>query len=178
MLFRSYLRVKPATIAFCYGPQGKPALGSDSSLLFNTSHAGDYAAFAVTSVGEVGVDIEVIQREMPRREEIATRYFAAGEQAALRAVPESERNAAFFELWTRKEAFVKARGDGLFSGLETFEVSLGEPRVVSVKDDAAVAQQWKLFALPNISGCSGAAVVKASEAIPSFWNWNPSLRNL
>jgi 4'-phosphopantetheinyl transferase len=175
-ILAAYLRLEPAAIALRYGPQGKPALASSNPLHFNTSHAGDYAAFAVTSLGEVGVDIEVIQSEMPRREEIAARYFAAGEQAALRALPEAERNAAFFELWTRKEAFVKARGDGLFSGLDTFEISLGEPRVLALKGDAAAAREWKLFALPTIHGLSGAAIVKAPAVTPRFWKWSPALR--
>jgi 4'-phosphopantetheinyl transferase len=169
-LLARYLGTRPAELAFTYNAHGKPAVAG--MLHFNTSHSGDYVAFAFTHAGEVGIDIEQWRPEMERREAIAGRYFAAGERAALASVPEPERVRAFFDLWTRKEAFVKARGTGLFSGLDQFEVSLAEPRVVSVTNDSAA--RWWMTALPEVPGYSGALVVEAAECAPRFFRWTPA----
>jgi 4'-phosphopantetheinyl transferase len=170
-LLGAYSRTAPEQIVFVYGPHGKPAIETPHPLHFNTSHSGDYAAFAFTRLGDVGVDIELVRNDLTRREEIAARYFAPGEQVQLRNVVEAQRTHAFFDLWTRKEAFIKARGDGLFSGLEQFEVSLHEPRLLSVKGDSSQAGGWQVIALPEIAGYCGAAVVQAAPATPCFYNW-------
>ncbi len=174
-LLSAYSKTAPDKLIFHYGAHGKPALTSPASLHFNASHSGDYAAFAVTRLGDTGVDIELARGDLARREEIAARYFAAGEHEQLRRVPETQRTQAFFNLWTRKEAFVKARGDGLFSGLDQFEVSLDEPRLLTVRGEAAQASSWQLIALPEIPGYCGAAVVRAPAANPCFWKWTGSL---
>jgi 4'-phosphopantetheinyl transferase len=170
-LLGAYLGIAPKQIAFVYGPHGKPAVDTPEPLHFNTSHSGDYAAFAFTRLGDVGVDIELIRNDLTRREEIAAKYFAPGEREQLRNVIESQRTHAFFDLWTRKEAFIKARGDGLFSGLDQFEVSLHEPRLLSVNGELSRAGGWQIIALPGIAGYCGAAVVRASRATPCFHNW-------
>jgi 4'-phosphopantetheinyl transferase len=177
-LLGAYSRTAPDKLVFLYGAHGKPALASPGSLHFNASHSGDYAAFAVTRLGDAGVDIELARDDLARREEIAARYFAAGEHEQLRRVPETQRTQAFFNLWTRKEAFVKARGDGLFSGLDQFEVSLDEPRLLTVRGDAAQASSWQLIALPEIPGYCGAAVVRATAATPCFYQWTGALVRL
>jgi 4'-phosphopantetheinyl transferase len=168
------LDIPPGEIAFRYGPHGKPELET-GDLRFNTSHSGDYAAFVLTRAGDAGVDIEQVRDHFPRRDDIAARHFAAGEQAQLRALPEPDRQRAFFDLWTRKEAFVKARGDGLFSGLDRFEMSLREPRVVGVDGDASKGAEWRVLEMPCIEGYSGAVVVRASSIVPRFWNWTAPL---
>ena len=99
------------------------------------------------------------------------RYFATGEQAAWHAQPEAERTRGFFELWTRKEAFVKARGDGVFSGLDQFEVSLAAPRLLRVRGDAAAAAEWWMTGLPPLPGYAGAVVVRAPACAARFWQW-------
>jgi len=172
MLLARYLHVDARDIAFSYGVHGKPFLKGLAALYFNTSHSGEYAAFGMTRAGDIGVDIEQIRDDMPRRQEIAHRYFASREHQALSALPEAERTRAFFELWTRKEAFIKARGDGLFSGLDEFEVSLGEPRVLSVNGNAAPSLEWQMFVLPEVAHYCGAAIVKARTVTPSFWQWS------
>lgn len=172
LLLASYVEVTAHEIAFQYGPHGKPELKdtANCALHFNTSHSVDYAVFAVTRAGEVGVDIEGVRPEMPRRDDIVRRYFAPEEQKEWLAVPESERARAFFKLWTRKEAFVKARGVGLFAGLETFAVSLQLPRVLRSNEDATGANWW-MSELPALPGCEGALVVRAASCAPRFWNW-------
>jgi 4'-phosphopantetheinyl transferase len=122
-------------------------------------------------VGEVGVDIECVRHEMPRCDDIVRRYFAPGEQREWFALPDSERARAFFKLWTRKEAFVKARGTGLFSGLDQFEVALDTPRVVRTDGGASGANLW-MSELPGIPGYESAVVVRADSCTPRFWKWS------
>ena len=173
LLLARYLKEPATEIAFEYGAQGKPKLKhpANSNLHFNTSHSGDFAVFAFTRAGEVGVDIECVRDEMPRRDDIVRRYFAPGEQRQLFALPEPERARAFFKLWTRKEAFVKARGTGLFSGLDQFEVSLDAPRVVR-SDTNASAVDWWMSELPTVLAYEGAVVVCAKSCTARFWKWS------
>lgn len=100
-----YLNTDPAGIRFEYGPNGKPSLAGGARLKFNVSHSGALALFAFTLDCEIGVDVEEI-RPMPDREQIAARFFSAQEAA---------EPGAFFRLWTRKEAYIKALGEGLSS---------------------------------------------------------------
>lgn len=156
-------------ITFQLGAHGKPALAAEAGLHFNTSHSGDGAAFAFTRVGGIGVDIEQVRGELRRHEAIAQRFFTPGERAELTSVPEPERVRAFFDLWTRKEAFVKARGDGVFSGLEKFAVSLREPRLLHIAGGDAA--DWWMSALPEMEGYAGALVVNSTACRPRFWKW-------
>ncbi len=171
-LLARYAGVGAQEIIFQLGAHGKPAFAppGDPGLHFNTSHSGDHAAFAFTRAGEVGVDIEEVRGEMRRHEAIAQRFFTPGERAALASMAEAGRLQAFFEFWTRKEAFVKARGDGVFSGLEKFEVSLREPRVLNVTGGEAA--DWWMTKLPELENYAGAVVVKAGACRPQFWRWN------
>lgn len=170
-LLARYLGARAAEIELNYNPQGKPSLrGSQAKVLhFNASHSGDHAAFAFTWAGEVGVDIETVRAALPQVEEIARRYFAPGECEQLRALPVAERTRAFFQLWTCKEAFVKARGEGLFSGLNRFEVEIQSARLLSV--NSARADDWSMSALPGTPTLAGAVVVAASACWPSFLCW-------
>lgn len=175
MLLARYLAIQPAQLSFNYNAQGKPLLQepSEAGLHFNASHSGDYAAVAVTRLGTVGVDIETVRAAMPQAEDIARRYFAPGERAQWLALPERDRTQAFFQLWTCKEAFVKARGDGLFSGLARFEVSLREPRLLSI--DGTPASGWWMAVLPATPGLVGGLVVEAAVGSPRFLRWNEAL---
>jgi 4'-phosphopantetheinyl transferase len=92
--------------------------------VFNVSHSDELALFAVASDREVGIDVERV-RPVTDPEQIADHFFSAPERTALRAVPPDRRLEAFFDCWTRKEAYVKARGDGLAHPLDQFAVSLG-----------------------------------------------------
>jgi 4'-phosphopantetheinyl transferase len=162
-----YLRIAPAALSFTYSNYGKPALaptGEDAGLLsFNISHSGDWAACAVTLDRRVGVDIEQARPELADGT-IAERFFSPREVAALRLLPHNEQAAAFFRCWTRKEAFVKARGEGLSLPLDRFDVSLlpGEPpALLRTLDDPAEAERWRVFALPVPPGYEAAVVVEA-----------------
>lgn len=171
-LLARYVGVGAEKITFQLGAHGKPTLAPPGAagLHFNTSHSGDAAAFAFTRRGDVGVDLEQVRDGRTRYLEIARRFFTPGERAQLESVPEAEQGRAFFRLWTRKEAFVKAHGDGVFFGLDRFEVSLAEPRLLSIV--GGDASQWWLAEMPELDGYAGAVVVKAPACRPHFWRWN------
>jgi 4'-phosphopantetheinyl transferase len=165
-LLGTYLAVSPESLRFTYGEHGKPLL-PDTGIYFNTSHSGDYAVFAFTRAGQVGVDVERIKEDISRREEIARKYFAPGEFQQWQTLPESERVRGFFDVWTRKEAFIKARGDGIFCGLDQFETSSHGPRIVSVRGEPAT--NWWISNLPEIPGYAASVVVNAAACTPHFW---------
>ena len=130
-ILAAYLGRPPAELKFGYGERGKPFLqltesGSGArgrSLEFNLSHSGELALFAVASGRAIGVDVEQ-ERALEDWAAIAERFFAAGEQAAIARLPQKERQRAFFDCWARKEAYIKAVGDGLAIPLDGFEVSV------------------------------------------------------
>jgi len=130
-LLSSYLNRKPGELRFHYGAHGKPALANgstDDSICFNVSYSDEMALLAFSRGREIGVDIERIRTELAR-EKIAERFFSLREVDSLFSLPPDTQTEAFFNCWTRKEAYIKARGEGLSLPLETFTVSLvpGEP---------------------------------------------------
>jgi 4'-phosphopantetheinyl transferase len=160
-----YLNTAPAALRFVYGAQGKPALAPEQDaggLRFNVSHSEGVALFAFARGRELGVDVE---RVSPRVscEEIAGHFFSPGEVARLRALPAELREAAFFDCWTRKEAYIKARGEGLSLPLDGFDVSLGpgEPAaLVANRLDPAEVARWSLLALAPWPGFAAAVAVE------------------
>jgi 4'-phosphopantetheinyl transferase len=161
-LLGRYLEVDPATLGFGYGSRGKPFLAGCDELRFNVSHSAGLALLAFARGCELGVDIEQ-ERPLPESEEIALRYFSAWEGAELRRLREDERGAAFFRCWTRKEAFIKATGDGLSRPLDAFDVSLapGEPaRLLRVLGEPEAPRRFWLEDLRPASGFAGALAVE------------------
>jgi len=130
-LLGRYLRRHPRALAFSYGPQGKPELaaGNRSADLqnhpvsFNLSHKDGLAVFVFACSRSLGVDLEAVAKDFPG-EDIARRFFSPRELEELLALPEEARAEAFFLAWTRKEAYVKAGGQGLHIPLDSFDVSL------------------------------------------------------
>src|ERR1041385_3712084 len=108
-----YLKTPAAEIEFIYGVNGKPQLAGSSlhsqPLYFNLAHSADLALYGFTRIGELGVDLEFIRTDFTG-DEIANRFFSPGEVACLNAVPAELRHEAFYNCWTRKEAFIKATG--------------------------------------------------------------------
>ena len=122
-LLAGYCDTTAASIQFDKAERGKPS-ARDLPVRFNVSHSGRVALIAVSRDLEIGVDVEQVwQDDDPYR--LADRYFSANELAALTGLPEAARTEAFFWIWTRKEAYIKARGDGLFLGLDSFDVTCG-----------------------------------------------------
>jgi 4'-phosphopantetheinyl transferase len=155
----------PAALRFAYGGHGKPALDRPlPSPHFNLSHSRDRAALALCDGAALGLDIEAIR---PFGEGVAERFFAPGEVAALRALPEHEQVPAFFRCWTRKEAVLKALGDGLARPLAGFEVSLADeerPPLVSMRGEPGAARDWALVHFVPADGFLGAIALRAKGA--------------
>jgi len=124
-LLGAYLGCEPAALEFDYGEFQKPSLPGGPS--FNVSHSGSIALFAFTEHGELGVDLELDDPDFAG-ERIAERFFSSTEVDALQSLPEALRPRAFLTCWTRKEAFIKARGDGLSLALDSFDVTLSPDR--------------------------------------------------
>jgi 4'-phosphopantetheinyl transferase len=150
-LLGHYLGLAPEEVRFAYGPRGKPELsaqGEGAPLRFNVTHSSALALFAFARGRALGVDIERIHADF-LDDQVAERFFAPREIAALRALPASQWPRAFFRCWTRKEAYIKAKGDGLSMALDSFAVSLAADRVVPLwTDDQGEARRWLLVDVP------------------------------
>src|SRR5579884_1051521 len=147
-----YLAREPQSLSFTYNAYGKPSLAGisrDKELSFNMSHAGNIALLAIARNPVLGIDIEYIQRQM-EWESIAERFFSPYEVRVLKAVPPAMRHIAFFNCWTRKETYIKARGMGLSLALDSFDVSLapGEPaRLLNIREEGQDSANWSLYEL-------------------------------
>jgi 4'-phosphopantetheinyl transferase len=153
------LEMPPARIDFCYGPKGKPALQDPiRALRFNASNRGHLAVYAFTEGCDIGIDFEQV-RAIPEMEHIAARFFAPPETSELMALPESERPQAFFNCWTRKEAYIKAVGDGLSVPLDSFRVTLGPgapAEILCLGGSIEAAQGWTMHHFDPAPGFVGA----------------------
>jgi 4'-phosphopantetheinyl transferase len=175
-LLAGYTGRRPQELVFAYGALGKPALAGGGDLYFNVSHSDELAIYAVTRGHEVGVDVERL-RDLPGAERIAARFFSVPEREELSALPPAARVAGFFTCWTRKEAYVKARGDGLAHPLHAFAVSAapGSPAWLrSTSAEAADVARFSLAALPVGEGFVGAVAVESSRCRISSARWPPS----
>jgi len=157
---------------------GKPFLEAPHDTLhFNVSHSRDLALFGFTRINDIGADVESIRPDFATLE-IAKRFFAPDEAATLAQLGESERAGAFFNCWTRKEAYIKARGIGLSLGLSTFAVTLkpGEAAaLVRVDNDAGAPARWTMLNLDVGEGYRAAAAFEGSGNVSCLrWGGNPS----
>ena len=174
-----YSFANPRTLEFSYGPQGKPALANKhagSSLRFNLSRRDGIALIAVTRGREIGVDVELVDADLPVFE-IAETSFSEAELATLRGLPESMLTEGFFNCWTRKEAYVKARGEGLSFPLKQFDVSLtpgDRPMLLNVHDDVDEVDRWTLQEVPIGDSYVAALAVEGTNVNVTFrdWDWS------
>lgn len=162
-----YLLADPATLRFDYLTNGKPALASYASrgIHFNLSHSEDLALVAVTRIGIVGVDVESV-RAIEDADGLVARFFSPRENETFQKVPSGEKPAAFFNLWTRKEALLKATGEGITRSLSLVEVSFlpGEPaRLLAVSGDTVKAARWSLVDLQPARGFVGAVAIEVKD---------------
>jgi len=173
ILLGHYLNYEPSHLTFCVGPQGKPFLVGKPKLRFNVAHSHGLALFAVSLQCEVGVDVEQV-RPFANDLGIAERYFSRHEAEVLRSLAPEQRCEVFFHTWARKEAILKASGNGLALGLEGVEVSVTpeeEARVLRVNGTAAEAQGWTLRALTPAAGYVGAVALPGTGVRLACWHW-------
>lgn len=168
-----YTGTDAAALRLELGGRGKPFLPAGPH--FNLSHAAESALVAVTAVAPVGVDVEAV-RTLPDFAEVAERYFARGEIDALRRATPEDYPEAWYRCWTRKEAYIKATGDGLHCPLDAFEVTLlpGDPPAIrSLGGSARAARGWSVHHLATGDGTVGALAIEARDVSLQLWNWRP-----
>lgn len=176
-LLGAYLETDPARVGIGSGAYGKPELVEASgraSLRFNLSDSGPVALYAFALGQEVGVDVEEL-RDVPEADQIGRRFFSPAECAELAGVAPAQRNEAFLFCWTRKEAFLKAGGEGLFAPLDSFDVTLrpGTPAaVVNVRGPGPAAAKWSLHHLYPCAGYVGALAVLGQGWQLLRWRWD------
>jgi 4'-phosphopantetheinyl transferase len=174
IILGGYLSVDPRQLHFTYSSQEKPSLARpylDSGITFNLSHSGGVTLVALTRNRAVGVDVEQIRRNSDV-EGIARRFFSPLEQGQLAALPAEEKVPAFFRCWTRKEAYIKATGDGLSLPLDQFDVSLEKgstKALLATRPDASEAKQWYLREVPAGAGYAAALCVRGQECRLRHW---------
>ncbi|MHB8383168.1 MAG: 4'-phosphopantetheinyl transferase family protein [Candidatus Binataceae bacterium] len=172
LIIGTYLRMRPATVRFSYGPNGKPriedACGGES-LSFNLAHTGETVLYAFCRNHELGVDVEQIDRRVEFRQ-IARQFFAPEEIKSIEMLPRDQQGRRFFEIWTRKEAYLKALGAGLSIPLNEFEV-------VSVERESHTAdpkqrRDWTIQQFEPRIGYMGALATRSDQSQISWWDWH------
>lgn len=164
-LAAAYLGTAPLDLSFRYSEYGKPILDGPFDLHFNVSHTEGVALIAFVRAHEIGIDIEKINPK-PDVRRLAERFFSVRERHSLEKLSGDELQAAFFRCWTRKEAYVKARGKGLSLPLHQFDVSVAADEshaLLATRPDASEADRWTLSDLST--GPGYAAALAVSEAV-------------
>jgi len=162
MVLASYTAQSAGSLSFDYSAQGKPALkNGPPDLRFNVSHTEGLAVLAVVRDREIGVDAEKI-RPQPDAQKLAKRFFSVREHRFLEKLSGDELQRAFFRCWTHKEAYIKAKGEGLSLPLHAFDVSLEEDQpaaLVGTRPDPTEAGRWTLCDLSVGQGYAAALAV-------------------
>ena len=176
-LLGRYLDRGPGDMVFSYGLHGKPALdfGLDSSLRFNLAHSGRLLVCAVSLNREVGVDIELI-KSFPDQDGVAKGVFTLRERAALAEVDGPEKDLLFFQFWTRKEAYIKADGQGFTLPVNQIEIgrSPGEsPRLVGEGDGQGQNGSWSIVDFSPGDQYAGALAVEGPLGRVRYWRLDP-----
>jgi len=176
-LLSRYLQTEPAKLEFGYGSGGKPFLSgafAENGLNFNLTHSDNLALLAVTRAGMIGADIERI-RPLTDADRLVDRFFSERESAAFHKLPAEQKPVAFFNLWTRKEAWLKATGAGIGHLLNAVEPSFlpGEAvRFISLPVDAQPMAPWMLHDLQPAPDFIAAMAVRAEVKLRRCCCWN------
>ena len=176
MLLGRYLKTNPHLLRFDYNAYGKPSLDypfSESTLHFNVSHSHEMALYAFTYARQIGVDVEYMRSGIDY-EDLARYSFSSHERAMLDTLPKALRQQGFYNCWTRKEAYIKAKGKGLSLPLGLFDVSLRPDDPAKLLASREVPKEttcWSLQELLPASGYAGALAVEGSGCDVSYWHW-------
>jgi 4'-phosphopantetheinyl transferase len=177
-ILATYVGGTPESLAFSYGAKGKPEFSSHLKHLgiqFNLSHSRDFALLAVAKGHCLGVDIEYIDREFAS-DEIAARFFSQSEVSTLLTLLPGERTEAFFNCWTRKEAYIKALGEGFSVPLGSFGVAFGPgvpPALLWVKLAPQEVSRWSIYEVAVPQGYAAALVIEGQGHRLRQWRWEP-----
>jgi 4'-phosphopantetheinyl transferase len=163
ILLAGYLSTDARQIQFQYSAKGKPGLcpAEAVDIDFNVAHSGNLMLLAFGRGRRIGVDVEMVRRDLSVND-IAQRFFSAAERNSLNMLAAGERHEAFFRCWTRKEAYIKATGDGLSLLLDQFDVSLmpEQPALLATRPDPAEASRWAMHNIDVDPGYAGSLVVE------------------
>ena len=164
-----YLQQTPETIELSYTDRDRPVLAHDETLQFSLSHTHDLVAVALTADARIGIDLEYV-KGTPDLPELAERILSAKELQTFLALSGNDARSAFFRVWTRKEAYLKARGEGIAEALQQISVSLGPEEISSLTDDRdeSAAQAWRLFSLPVPTGYLGHVACDKPQKLLQF----------
>lgn len=171
-LLGRYLNLPPADVCFRYSDHGKPEVPG-ATLRFNVAHSDDVAAIGLTEQDRLGVDVERI-RAVQDIDGVARSVFSQRELDVFQTLRESSKTQGFFNCWTRKEAFVKAVGEGLSHPLDVFDVTLGprdDARLLGLHGSTARTAKWSLFDFSPLEGWVGAVAVERPEAELEHAGW-------
>ncbi len=173
-LLASYLGTRPELVKFSYGPRGKPFLDPpQNDLQFNLTNSDELALVGFVLGREIGVDVEYL-RKMQDCEQISERFFSESERTVLRSIPFPAKEEAFFNCWTRKEAYLKAVGEGLAAPLDSFDVTLAldePPRMLTLEGDAERAARWFLHHLRPAPDYVGAVAIEGGTWEVKKWTF-------
>ena len=175
-LLGNYLNIEPKDLQFDYGDRGKPLLKSNQSesLQFNLSHSHEYALYGFTYHHLIGVDLEFLRESDCMK--IARRFFSDEEYELLIRANEDARAKLFFQLWTAKEAYLKAIGTGLADSLADVNLAIDEvlsPRLLAIKGDKLAAAKWSLYSCIPATGYIASIAIKTTPFVPiDFWHWH------
>jgi 4'-phosphopantetheinyl transferase len=166
-LLAEQVQVEPAELRFDYTAYGKPRLRGHDAITFNVSHSASRAVFAIADGAQVGVDVEVLDSK-PSDELVARQFFSAPEVGEFLSLPLATRPRAFLTTWTRKEAYIKARGEGLSLPLQDFDVTLlpgVPPELRRTAWSDTEPSEWRLYDISGAcAGCIAALAVRAPAA--------------
>ncbi len=174
-----YLNISPSNIDFFYNLHGKPFLNTRNernNLYFNLSHSGDLVLYIFARNYYVGIDVEKLNY-IEGFEDIAKQFFSSSEYLNFQSIPCAQKLEAFFKCWTRKEAFIKAIGNGLSYPLNQFAVSLDpneSAKLLSINGDPSLASHWSLYSFMPYSNYEVAFAVCEKYTEVEFFQYQDS----
>ncbi len=172
-LLGRYLNTHPAQLKFQYSEKGKPGLSTPDltpTIQFNISHSHFKALYAIAVNRRVGIDLEYI-RSLEALS-LAQRFFSQRELTQLATTAPQQQQQVFFQLWTGKEAYLKATGEGLL-GLEKIEITPEDMQLFSTNNPSEPLSNWTLFSIKNIPNYAAAIAVEGENIELYYWQWQP-----